>query len=193
MRGGNQSEDSFEISRRIFTQSAILRLFAKSRWAANELTARKVLDPLTSAWIRVTRRGSSIRRTPFSKHDSVFGSFGCSWRRGGVSFSESSSTTAMRLYGTAIILSELAPMYLGTVFRPMFNVSLSGSMTTSAQYLLSMVYEAARIDVSDGRTLSQRFCRWDLRPVAATLSSHKKAMWLHWRGWGYQKQAQAAG
>ena len=32
-------------------------------------------------------------------------------------------------------------------------------MTTSAPYLLAMVYKAARIDVSDGRTLSQR---WDL-------------------------------
>ena len=36
-RGGNQSEDSFEISKSIFTQSVILCLFAESQRAANEL------------------------------------------------------------------------------------------------------------------------------------------------------------
>ena len=76
-----------------------------SRRVTNELDARKALDPLTSGWIRVTPRGFSIRRTPFSNHDFVSGSW-----RGGVSFSESSSTTAMRPDGTATILAELAPM-----------------------------------------------------------------------------------
>ena len=112
LRGGSQSEDSFEISRRIFTQSVILCPFAESRRAANELIARKVpLDPLTSAWIRVAPRGSRIFQTPLSKHGFVAGSFGYSWWRSGVSFSESSSTTAMRPDGTATMLSELAPSY----------------------------------------------------------------------------------
>ena len=92
LRGGSQSEDSFEISRRIFTQSVILCLFAESRWATNELAAQKALDPLTSAWIRATPRGSSIRQMPFSMHGFFSRNLGYSWRRGemGVQFSERS-------------------------------------------------------------------------------------------------------
>ena len=79
-----------------------------------------------------------------------------------MSFSESSSKTAMRPDGTATISSELAPMHYniksilqqgenpGTFgarhhtkknnpFWPVSNVPLSGSMTTSAAYLLAMV------------------------------------------------------
>ena len=77
-----------------------------------------------------------------------------------MSFSESSSKTAMRPNSAATILSELAPMYYNIKFIPArVQHTLSGSMTTSAPYLLATVYKAARIDVSDGRTLSQR---WDL-------------------------------
>ena len=81
LRGGNQSDDSFATSRAIFTRFAILCLFAGRRRTIKELCARMVLNPLTSARIRVTLRGSRIRQKPHSRHGFV--SEGAGWGRSG--------------------------------------------------------------------------------------------------------------
>jgi len=72
-KGGKQSEDSFATSRSTFTPSATLCLCAGSQRTVRWLIPRKVLNTLTSAWVRVTLGNSEVRRASLPKHGFVSG------------------------------------------------------------------------------------------------------------------------
>ena len=72
LRGLHQSEDSFTISRSIFTTSVILCLFAESHQAIKELSAPDVLNPLTLTRIQVSPSDSGVCQMLLLKHDIVF-------------------------------------------------------------------------------------------------------------------------
>jgi len=81
LRGGNQSEDSFATSRRIFKAFPVLCLFAGGFRAVrgpNQLS--EGYKPLTSTLVRVTPRPRRVCWTSLSEHGFTSGTVGgCIW------------------------------------------------------------------------------------------------------------------
>ena len=87
LRGGNQSADSFAISRRISAQPMTLCFFAGKSKIINMLTVQTRMDELTTPDIMIVPRGAENRWTSLSEHGFALGS-GCRLKRDGRSFSE---------------------------------------------------------------------------------------------------------